>query len=161
MQQLRCINWLMCHPFMCQNMKKKHAGGQDIYHVMATTLLHMNWRDRIGLLFCTSYENEGIVFNSLLCPLLTTRTCRLHFSLCCSSPTLIQKVTVRPLGTEVIMLVNDCVLVILSNYLSHREKNNIRDTGSAWQHTHTTSHGGARFCASIWRRALFNLSPAD
>lgn len=33
------------------------------------------------------------------------------------------KVVVKPLGTEVIMLVNDCVLVILSNYLSYRENN--------------------------------------
>lgn len=44
---------------------------------------------------------------------------------------LIQKVTTRPLGTEVIMLLNDCVLVTLSNYVSHRE-NNITLT-----HTHT------------------------
>lgn len=36
---------------------------------------------------------------------------------------LIQKVTTRPLGKEVIMLLNDCVLVTLSNYLSHRENN--------------------------------------
>lgn len=46
------------------------------------------------------------------------------------SPHKNSKVVVRPLGTEVIMLVNDCVLVILSNYLSHRE-NNITHTGSA------------------------------
>ena len=46
-----------------------------------------------------------------------------------------------------IMLLNDCVLVILSNYLSHRE-NNIVVTGSAWQHAYSTP------CVSAWVYSL-------
>lgn len=83
---------------------------------------------------------SGIFCLVLICSLLTTLTRRFHFSLCCLSPHINAKVVVRPLGTEVIMLVNDCVLVILINYLSHWE-NNITHTGSAWQHAYSTPQG--------------------
>lgn len=69
-----------------------------------------------------------------------TLTRKLNFFLCCLSPNINAKVVVRPLGTEVIMLVNDWVLVILINYLSHWE-NNITHTGSAWQHAYRTPQG--------------------
>lgn len=77
---------------------------------------------------------------------------------------LIQKVTTRPLGTEVIMLLNDCVLVTLSNYLSPGEQYHT--------HTHTQTRAPSpcmtmttmsRRGCQILRRclALFNLPPAE
>lgn len=52
------------------------------------------------------------------------------------------------------MLVNDCVLVILSNYLSHWE-NNITHTCSAWQHAHNSPRGS---CLSVCKYNLQSLT---